>query len=123
MTAPDRLMVRIGAVVTDLLDRSEVTKFAVAETAGLSRPSLRRRLTGSVPFNVEELVQICEALGGDLDPSDVVAMAQGWVATRQLHADLARRFSLDELIVRAVAHRLSQEAPARYLTYGVTARR
>lgn len=54
---------QVAANVRAALGRSNQTQAALAEAIGIGRPALHRRITGHIPFNVEELWRISRFTG------------------------------------------------------------
>lgn len=54
---------RVALEVKAQMVRQEVNQQQLAESLGLSQAAVSRRLTGEVPFDVNELVAVAAALG------------------------------------------------------------
>jgi len=57
---------RIAANVRAEMGRRQITQTGLADVLNLSQTAVSRRLSGQVPFNVEELARIAAALNVDL---------------------------------------------------------
>ena len=53
----------VGLEVRANMARNQVTQSALAHALDLSQAAVYRRLTGQVPFNVEELATVADHLG------------------------------------------------------------
>jgi DNA-binding Xre family transcriptional regulator len=63
MTNPPPLRRAIAAVIRDTMAQQGHSTNALAVAAGMSEPTLRRRLAGGGPFTTDELGAIAEHLG------------------------------------------------------------
>lgn len=61
---------RIGSKIRELMTASGVSQQRVADLLGMSQPGISRRLTGLVPFDVNELVAIAQLL--DVPPASLL---------------------------------------------------
>lgn len=59
----DQAAKHIAAEVRAEMARQGLTQQALANKLGCNQPYLSRRMTGAVPFDVAELVELAEALG------------------------------------------------------------
>jgi transcriptional regulator with XRE-family HTH domain len=64
---------RIASAIRDEMAAKEVSQVALSDETGIPRVTLRRRLNGHSPFNVDELELVCAHLG--LDPAELLASA------------------------------------------------
>ena len=55
--------VRIAGEVRAEMARGRVTGTTLAQTVGMSNATLSRRLSGAIPFNIDELAAVARALG------------------------------------------------------------
>lgn len=53
---------RVAAAVHAEIKKQGASRFEIAKAADISDDTLRRRLNGERPFNVDEFVSICHAL-------------------------------------------------------------
>lgn len=54
--------VQVGANVRAEMARRGITQTQLAEQIGRSQPQLSKRLTGAIPFDINELTAVAEAL-------------------------------------------------------------
>jgi transcriptional regulator with XRE-family HTH domain len=80
----ESLSARVGTVVAELISDAGMTVAAVAHKTGISRVALARRLRGTVPFTIDELVAVLAEVG-DLRPSDVVLQAEAMMVNIEGH--------------------------------------
>lgn len=62
---------RTAANVRAEMARKRITQIKLAESVGWSQGAVSRRLSGRVPFNIEELARVAEILG--VTVADLVA--------------------------------------------------
>lgn len=67
MTNTVRLRVSIAQVIRELMAAQNRSANSLANAAGISEPTLRRRLAGGFPFTTDELGAIGELLGCEVD--------------------------------------------------------
>lgn len=53
----------VGAEVRGLLAKHRISQAAAGTRLGLSQAAMSRRLTGEIPFNVDELSALADLLG------------------------------------------------------------
>lgn len=56
----------LGEVLRAVIDQSGLTRYAIANQAGISEATLSRFYTGSRPTTLETLTKVCESLGRTL---------------------------------------------------------
>lgn len=68
----------LAAEVRASMGRAGLRQADLAKTAGLSRPSLSRKLAGRQTFTAEELLRVADVLG--VKASDLMAQAEAVLA-------------------------------------------
>lgn len=71
----DKLTPRVAETVTNLCDEVGESQNSLAETTGIPRSTLLRRLSGASSFKIDELEAVAGRLG--LKVSDIVSAAEG----------------------------------------------
>jgi transcriptional regulator with XRE-family HTH domain len=74
-----RYAIEVAAEVRAEMARQKYGPTQLAAAASISRPRLHRRLSGTVPFNTDELIAIGQALG--IAASEFMARAEARAET------------------------------------------
>lgn len=63
----------VAAIVRAEMARRKITQLVIADALGVSNAAVSRRLSGHVPWDVNELVVVADVLG--MDPRDLLPAA------------------------------------------------
>ncbi|WP_280454874.1 helix-turn-helix domain-containing protein [Nocardia brasiliensis] len=62
-----RVAARVRSAIEAAIDRSELSVTQLADRTGIPLSTLRRRIQGINPWDIDQLEYVAEALGVDLD--------------------------------------------------------